>query len=445
MPLSARKHSAREQAIGPGYEPIAEDDDLGVEMRPLEFEDLKGLLGPAKLIGLMQHRLAGELEVEKDSVYGAALAVPQIARSCQWHGLLLGCTVRIYVCLFLNIFLQGFLLYSINKEFLVWFKYAGQMHACDFSANLDNCPDGDGCVGPGGTQYTPDRIYDYNTWNTRRFVRDGMRALFPNRTREIEESLDPGEFGIESTAIRDAALFLFVVCLLSEAEGIYTFMQILWTAPSSSDSWVTFEVPGWANKEYAKSVHALGEFDLVKIGIGGIPLHWKIINLLFVVGPQMVLFIFTLRAGRDFLMESSGILDTIINATALGFILNIDELLLTALSGYVARTLLAKLESLELYSSDEDWLDDETTVRRYQQTVTSAARILWFCCPGKLIMSIIVWYLLRADYYMVKCQSLSGLGWVSLSMYLPENGVDISLIQAFFSILCHGNMERLIG
>ena len=90
-------------------------------------------------------------------------------------------------------------------------KFGGQMHLCDFGANIQNCPDGKNCKGPGGTSYTSERLYNWEMWATRMYVRDSFTALFPNRADEIMDAVDPGEYGLESYNLRVICCFVFAL------------------------------------------------------------------------------------------------------------------------------------------------------------------------------------------------------------------------------------------
>eukprot|EP00434_Breviolum_minutum_P030988 symbB.v1.2.027406.t1/scaffold2802.1/size122644/2 len=114
--------------------------------------------------------------IEADSVYGAAVAMPQIARSCGWPGSLIAVVIRVYFFTLLNFLMQGFLLSMIGEEQLMLYPFAGQMHLCNFGANIKECPDASDCKGPMGTTYSMPRLYSFPIWSTRVFVRDSLKA-----------------------------------------------------------------------------------------------------------------------------------------------------------------------------------------------------------------------------------------------------------------------------
>merc|ERR1712176_885497 len=93
-----------------------------------------------------------------------------------------------------NFFIQGYLLYMISSEELVMAKFAGRMHLCDFGAALSRCPGQPDCFGPGGSEYTAERLYSYHQWKTRSFILNAFREMFPDKENEIMGKIDPGEF-----------------------------------------------------------------------------------------------------------------------------------------------------------------------------------------------------------------------------------------------------------
>merc|ERR1740121_1668327 len=137
--------------------------------------------------------------------------MPQIARSAGWPWTLTGLAIRSFFFLALNIGLQAFLLAMIGEEQLFMYPFAGQMHLCDFGANIDQCPDGPNCKGPGGTTFSYPRLYSYDIWSTRIFLRDSLSTIFPHKADIINSIADPGEYGLENQYIRLACIFIFVM------------------------------------------------------------------------------------------------------------------------------------------------------------------------------------------------------------------------------------------
>merc|ERR1719359_959667 len=103
------------------------------------------------------------------------------------------------------------MLYMISKEERINDKFGGKMHLCNFGAGLPDCPENSDCIGPRGTSYTPERLYDFDLWIARVFLRDSLASLFPDRLSDIDRVADPGEYGLESYYLRLACCFLFVI------------------------------------------------------------------------------------------------------------------------------------------------------------------------------------------------------------------------------------------
>merc|ERR550534_1931944 len=363
--------------------------------------------------------------------------MPQISRSCGWPWDLLGLCVRNYVCLGLNIILQGYILYLLNEEELIFNKLAGRMYMCSMGEDLKNCPDGPGCIGPLGTRYTPSRVYDWGTWSTRVFARDALTLLFPDRKEEIMERIDPGEFGMEDSACRLVCTFLFALTLMGELDGVLSMLKVLIFAPTGAQSWVHYEGPAWADRSYAKAVHGWGELDLVKIEVSGIPLGWKAVNFCCVFAPKVILWIMILLAGTTFLMETSSIDSIIVNSTALGFILSIDELLFSSLSTPMSLHMMERLQFTSLFdTSAEEELEDDLVLGWHEELKSIVSP--WLCItnliPGKLLLVVIVWFLALAGYFSANCEPSEDGTWVSQRVYAPRD-TSLSVCEAFLPSL----------
>lgn len=177
-------------------------------------------------------------ELEKGSVYGSSLAFPQIAQSVRWSSLLLPLVVRSYFFLLVNYFVQFCFLYFINVEQYYWDRFAGQPNLCDFGAPVGS--NQDAARGPGGTIYTPERLYTWQAWSTRNFVKQSLLQLFPHLQEEINEEVDPGEYGLESFFCRWMCCFIFIVSTTPEFKSICGMVRLLYVIPTRAEPWVSF-------------------------------------------------------------------------------------------------------------------------------------------------------------------------------------------------------------
>merc|ERR1719183_1177225 len=145
--------------------------------------------------------------------------------------------VRAWMFLLINVFLQAYLLKMIAKEEYVMDMFGGQMYLCDFGAFLENCP-GPGCRGPGGTEITGPRLYSWDAIVNRNFVKDSLKAVFPDKIQAIDEKVDVGEYGLESYYCRCICCFIFMMSCMGEFVITGKMAQLLWTIPTKAEPWL---------------------------------------------------------------------------------------------------------------------------------------------------------------------------------------------------------------
>lgn len=384
-------------------------------------------LAAAKAIEyLMAVEIHGCLCLEKSSVYGAAVAIPQIARSAGWPGTLTGITCRTYMFLALNIFLQLFLLTMIGESANVVSPFGGKMHLCDFGRDLQNCPDGPNCRGPSGTTMEYSRLFDYNSYNTRNFVRTSMLALFPERKKEIMEKVDPGEYGLENYYCRAVCCFIFSMAVASDLKATLQLCEVLFRLPNEASTWIRYEYPSWdLSKDNAKAIFGWSELHLVKYGLGGMSIGWKLWTVIAVVIPKLAIWLALTSSGFRFLMETAGIVDVIMNSMALTFILSIDELVFEVLTTVPAKHIMNNLEDYDLYSVQTlEALSNEEICARYRHQELGPGRwrsFLRIVAPKRLLLVMSIFAMFMAKYYLLNCTEMPDGSWVSKPMYLPSD------------------------
>jgi len=399
-------------------------------MTNLELDpQLNARVAASKAISiLMKMEHEGYCGVEQDSVYGAAVVMPQIARSAGWPKTLVVLTIRVYIFLVVNFLLQGFLVCVINEEAIVMNAYSGQMHLCDFGASIESCPGAPSCLGPSGTEITAPRLYSYAIWSTRIFIRDSMKTIFPDKADEIEGKIDPGEYGIENYYCRLVCCFLFMMAVVDDLRATIELGYLLLLTPSQADFWIHYETPEWAEKDEAKAVHSWGELDLVKFQIGGMPRKWKMVNLLFVLLPKLILWYGVTSAGFRFLMETAGIVDLVVNAMALTFVLSIDEMIMERFGTVATKHMMSRLEAFPLFDTKEE--EHETAEQAYRRVtmdeelgkngILSDCKLLILLVPKRLIFVALLMVIFIYKYYYTNCKRMEDGTWVSMDMYLPR-------------------------
>jgi len=396
-------------------------------------------LAAAKMIGSLGVEEQHKIRLDR-GLYGAALMMPQLARSAGYPKNLVILCIRCYTFLIVNYIAQGLILYMIAKEELIWDAFAGQMFLCDFGRDAGDCaqyPDGPDCKGPGGTTYEPARVYSWGVWSTRVYVRDALLAVFPDRADEIRSKVDPGEYGIESYWCRWLCCALFTATLLGDLVGSINILRIFWDIPNKAESWMDYEVPNWAEKEQAKAIRDWSEVDLCKLRVAGMPLSWKILNLFVVVIPKLILWSLTAQAGITFLMETSTIDDIVVNSVALAFILQIDELLCSELMSETTKTIVNMLEDYEMRSYEEatafEHKDDSEILQEYEEKLQRdwSWLELFLFIPFKLLLVVMFTVGFVFLYYRQHCVRTEEGGLVSKPMHYPLS-TDFSFMTAFF-------------
>jgi uncharacterized membrane protein (DUF106 family) len=383
-------------------------------MAGVEENTRKGKLAIARFY--LHVKKADRLNVENKSIYGSAFVMPQIARSAGYPRRLIILCIRGQIFLMLNCILQWMLVYSLMKEEQVMDHFAGQMWMCNFGAQKEGCPEADGCIGPGGTRITPTRLYSFSQWNARNFIKATLEKVFPEQRDSIDHMVDPGEYGLESQHCRLLCTFLFVVAVTAELGSSVQLLKLLWYLPNRDDSWVSQS----DDKE-------------VSIQIRGMPFYWKIINFVIVVLPKFMLWQFICRTGMIFLLETASIQNTIVNATALTFILNIDELLFDVFSTAQTKHMMEDIQGF-LVDGKEESSDDPVLQNMSDETLLEQSEVDALCSratiPWMFVVTIAIWVYFIWVYFTVHCHQSEDGTFVSNDMHMPKS-IVFSHLSAF--------------
>lgn len=386
-----------------------------------EHEHFNAHVAAAKAMTFLRRREGGYCSIDPYSVYGAAVALPQIARTADWSLRYTGVFVKGYVSLILNLLLQGFLLYMLSKEERIMSKYAGRMSLCDFGAQMYTCPDGDNCVGPGGSEITPERLYSWETWSTRVFVRDSLKLIIPERAAEIDAHVDPGEYGLESYYLRLTCCFIFVLGLWPDLMGSSDMFHLIYHVPTKAMPWMS----------YQKSEDG----GNVTFQVNGMPLHWKLINVFVVLLPKVYIWFLTADIGIVFLLETSTIEAMIINAVALNFILAMDETLFSALMSPMVKYMLENIEAYALFDHQDATAEtDKEAFQRHAQDTSwgiKSPELYAQLVPPRLFVMCVITSFFICKYYNENCMARPDGGLVSTPIYMPKSSQ-----MSFLSFLC---------
>eukprot|EP00931_Biecheleriopsis_adriatica_P074895 TRINITY_DN48871_c0_g1_i1.p1 TRINITY_DN48871_c0_g1~~TRINITY_DN48871_c0_g1_i1.p1 ORF type:complete len:494 (-),score=93.16 TRINITY_DN48871_c0_g1_i1:75-1406(-) len=399
-------------------------------------EEERMKLASAKFIGgLLLSRT--EIGVEQGSVYGAVITIPQVARSLGWPLELAQISMSSALFYAICVFLHAWILTFIDKEEKVLDSFSGQMYLCDFGAHLESCHGPDDCIGPGGTEMTAPRLYNWDQWATRNFVRDSIIAMFPDKADVIRKTIDPGEYGVESYWCRLVCCIVFVLSMVPEAKLCVNMGKLLWNVPTKNETWVS------VNEEVDQDGSSDKWLDMLNVKVAGMSLCWKLVYAIFVLLPKSCLLLYTARAGIFFLMDTAGIDDIIVNSVALGFLLSLDELITESLTSRETRLVLERCEGYQPDcrpdGEDEFWSDEallEEFHNKQQLTSLDAwmtlIRQFWWRRMFYVAMTLLMTSLLIGNYYWSHCEFEHGR-WVSKDLYTPK-GMSYHAWNAFFSV-----------
>jgi len=382
-----------------------------------EYVRLEGLRSKYKIIKrteiqLQDMEFKGELTLEADSVYGSVIAIPQIARSMHWNSAATALVFRNFMMLALNYFLQGSAIMYIGEESQIMDVLAGKMHLCDFAKDLEECPHGDHCMGPGGDKFTASSLYSFDIWSVRSYMRDTLKAAltgtkYDGLIPDVLTNFNAGEYGLENYWCRLLACFLF---MMNEVQDLFKTMQLislLWLVPNTGQSWIQIIDTEDTMADPVK--HS-------KFVIAGIPIGWKIFYFLFVVVPKMFLLWSVCWMGMRFLMETAGIIDLVLGAMTMDFILQLDELLFDSLGSAATKHIMEELNG---------YVHDATTHEDHQENERSGgAMAKWgaikLTVPRRLLFTLAILAIFVYRYYLLNCEVHQGM-WVSQPMYLPKS------------------------
>lgn len=318
----------------------------------------------------------------------------------------------------LSIFMQTSIIYGLIKEENVMDLFEEQINLCDFGASKDGSS-----IGPDGTATLASRTYTWEEWIGRKFVKDSLLKLFPEKASDIDQHVDAGEYGLQSYRIRQLCCFLFVMAVTRDFYTLYELMMLLYYVPTAGESWMEdVQHGGRSSVRLPPSAEIMTQH--VKLKIAGMPLFWKGTSLIVIMIKAGVWW-FTASSGITFLMETSDIVDMVINSVALTFILDIDVMIFETVTSPATRYMMDALEDFHIQDVDHDAPDDEELeLKRFDEggfCQDFPRRLLLVCCMCAFFMGL---------YYFNKCQWRAGY-FISLPMKMPKTA-NYGLQQVFF-------------
>jgi len=158
---------------------------------------------------------------------------------------------------------------------------------------------------------------------------DPVASVILNKFSEAEV-YDPMNKDAIPTVTYEAFLLLVLIIwlliVIGEVRNVFAWWLVLWCIPNN-DSVV--------NKTETT------------ITIPSISRHHKIIIALMVLAPRTLIICFLSYIGTDFLIIADSYSDLILNSVALGFLIEVDEMLFAAVTSQTTKDNISKLDALE--------------------------------------------------------------------------------------------------
>lgn len=263
------------------------------------------------------------------------------------------------------------------------------------------------------------------------FVQSSLLLIFPDRREDILRDVDPGEYGLESTVCRCACLFLFVLTIVNDLRESLGLVTMLYNIPSNGPKtmeWLRYDPPTWTNdKSHAKKMFGHSELDYIHFKVSGMPVFWKCVNFLLVCVPKIAIWFLLATAGTQFLMETAGICDLIVNCLAMTFILDVDELVADRLCTEATKAIMAKLEGWDQFDAGPlEEMHDHEVISEFTQNETqyrlTSPKLLLLLTPKRLITTIVITVCLYLAYFKRFCIQTDDGSYISEPLYPPRHG-----------------------
>jgi len=279
------------------------------------------------------------------------------------------------------------------------------------------------------------QVVRFRSMEHKNVLRQSLQALFPDKADKITELVDPGEYGMESYFCRVACLFVFSLACLKDLQQALNLAELLYTVPTADETWVYCDNPSWGEREYVKMVHGISEVHLVKFQVSGMPMKWKVITAFVVLAPRLFLWFFFVTMGVHMVMETSTILQLILNSMSLTFIPGLDKGLFFTLTRQTIKHLMRNLEDFTRIKEEELHVEcTERVMGWYLKEELGAGwmrRFLKATAMWRLLAVLIVTAIFAYSYYAENCYKAEDGSYISNPLRLPAD-ISFSMWSAIF-------------
>jgi hypothetical protein len=281
----------------------------------------------------------------RDTLYGSAIVLPQVAQDMEWHPKYIGLCVEAAICLFLVYLMQGIFVYEVAR--LVQAK----------DQQCDRHPDY--CLDRGF------RLSDRALIGGRdRWYRCFPPAFNSSWTRHEIIYHSPGSAsGGGLHLCRRLCVVAFVIFLFKEVRQSWEMLRLLLKLPGQHEPWVVVVDQLEENAKVNHDKTQVPEIEVerkahVKWQINGMDRNWKILSFCTLIVPKMLLCFLLLWYGSEWLMNTYDHGELILNAVALVFVLDLDEAVFFATSDSDTCFYMDNLDPWRDTSEDEEGRDE---------------------------------------------------------------------------------------
>merc|ERR1719456_850441 len=136
--------------------------------------------------------------------------------------------------------------------------------------------------------------------------------------------------------------------------------------------------------------------------------------------PKMLFWVMTANLGVAFLMNTSGITDSIVNSMALAFILSIDELIFETATAGRTKYMMDNTEPFHLHqlTAERQAPEDHILIEDEKHRRSLKCPDLF---PQRLLFVVVLTWIFLTLYYWTRCERSADGTWVSQPLHMPKS------------------------
>lgn len=250
----------------------------------------------------------------RDSLYGACVVLPQVARQLDWHVVYIGLVVKSYVCIAIVYAMQSMFVLEVCK--LVW-------------KDDDECSaDPDSCKRLG---FRP-----VHEWMLRPDGKIRWYLCFPQVDGDSDYQI-----------LRRLCVVAFVLWLFKDVRQTYEIAMLIVKLPTKAGKWMVMKMVSESSMVKLDKKGFLEHEDEAQVEwqIDSMEMKWKIMTAFFIIVPKFLVAVALCYYGSVWLLNTTDRSELILNAVALVFVLELDEAVFAAVMSSDTQTKMDNLQS----------------------------------------------------------------------------------------------------